>query len=172
MKASQLTSSDFNEYYGRYINKLPPDTYLLPGFKSGKNEVINFFRNIPESKLDYRYAPDKWSIKEVFQHVIDTERVFIYRSYRIGRGDSTPLAGFDQDLYIQPSSASTKTIEALLEEYEATRNFSISFLNSVTDQNLKFIGTASDTSMSSGAAAFIILGHEIWHMDVIREKYL
>ncbi|MFD2568305.1 DinB family protein [Pseudotenacibaculum haliotis] len=172
MIRTDISPSEYDVYYKRYLDKLSEDTELKIGFKSGKKEVIDFFRKIPEDKLDYRYQPEKWSIKEVLQHLIDTERIFIYRCFRIARRDETPLTGFDQNTYIEPSGASKKSIDQLLYEYEINRNNSINLLLSLSDEDLAFVGNSNGGPMSARVAAFTILGHDIWHMEVIKEKYL
>lgn len=167
-----LKEEEYNPYYGRYINKLPQPTNLIDGFMKGEAMIVSFFKSIPANKLTYRYKPNKWSIKEVFQHLIDTERLFIYRCFRIARNDKTSLAGFDQNIYIAPSNADKKSIEALTEEFSATRKSSISLLSSLSETDLKNIGNANGGAMSARVAAFIIIGHEIWHLDIIKERYL
>ena len=110
MNRTVLARKENNEYYDRYIEQIPTDLSLRAGFGSSIEEVVEFFQSIPEEKLEYRYEEGKWSIKEIFQHLIDTERVFAYRMFRIGRRDSTPLAGFDQNVYIEPSGANKKSL--------------------------------------------------------------
>jgi hypothetical protein len=172
MTTQDLKISEYNEYYKRYIDKISTNVSLREGFKTGTSSVLNFFKSVPKDKLEYRYAPEKWSIKEVLQHQIDTERIFMYRCFRIARRDIAPLMGYDQDIYIEPSKANDKSIESLLNEFETTRNNSITIINSLSDDDLKFVGIASESPMSARSAAFIILGHDIWHMDVIKERYL
>lgn len=172
MTTSNLNSLEFDAYYKRYIDKLSNDTALRKGFETGKATVVDFFKRIPEEKLSYRYQPEKWSIKEVLQHMIDTERIFMYRCFRIARRDTTALKGFDQNIYVTPSKAHEKSIESLLNEFIVNRNNSIVLLDSLSDEDLAFIGTASENAMSARAAAFTVLGHDIWHMDVITDKYL
>ena len=172
MTTQDLNSLEFNEFYKRYIDKLSTFMSLEEGYKVGKSNVLDFFKSIPQSKLEYRYAPEKWTVKEVLQHLIDTERIFIYRCFRIARRDITPLMGFDQDIYVAPSKANTKSIEGLMNEFEMNRNNSIAMIDSLSDDDLKFVGVSSDSPMSARAAAFTILGHDIWHIDVIKERYL
>jgi len=172
MIKSALISQEFDIYYKRYLDKLDPTTELKDGFKDGKKTVVAFFKSIPEEKLAYRYQPEKWSIKEILQHLIDTERIFMYRCFRIARKDVTPLAGFDQNIYIIPSGANEKSTDDLLNEFIINRNNSIALLNSLTDAHLEFIGNSNGGEMSARAAAFTIIGHDIWHMDVIKERYL
>ncbi len=172
MTKLDLNPSEFDDYYLRYIDKLSIKTELRKGFEIGKDTIINFFTSIPEEKLTYRYAPEKWSVKEVLQHLIDTERIFMYRCFRIARLDKTPLAGYDQDIYMKPSEAHTKSLENLLEEFTLNRNHSISLLNSLSDEDLCFIGKSSGNAMSARAAAFTVIGHDIWHLEVIENRYL
>ncbi|MEM8889634.1 MAG: DinB family protein [Bacteroidota bacterium] len=172
MNRTVLTRKENNEYYDRYIEQIPAGLSLRAGFGSSLEEVVDFFHSIPEEKLEYRYAEGKWSIKEIFQHLIDTERVFAYRMFRIGRGDATPLAGFDQNLYVEPSGADKKSLAELTEEFQLLRKSTQSLLGSLLDEDLQHMGEASGFGVSSRALAFIILGHERWHMKIIRERYL
>ncbi|AZJ35781.1 DinB family protein [Tenacibaculum singaporense] len=172
MKKQELQPTEFNEFYAGYLSKVPDNTDLKEGFENDKETVIRFFSSISKDKLEYRYQPEKWSIKEVLQHIIDTERVFMYRILRISRKDMTPIEGFDQEIYIKPSGADNKTIEALLEEFKTTRSYSINLLNSISNENLCNIGVANNSPASARACAFILLGHSVWHMDIIKERYL
>jgi len=172
MTIKDLEETEFDSYYGRYINKLSDKVKLRQGFEIGKTTVTQFFESIDGEKLNYRYAPKKWSIKEILQHLIDTERIFMYRCFRIARNDETSLAGFNQNIYVAPSNADSKAIETLIDEFASVRQSSITLLNSLSDENLKFIGLSNEAPMSARAAAFTIIGHDIWHMDVIKEKYL
>ena len=172
MKVSELSTLEFNPFYATYINKVSNETTLIEAFKKGQVQVVNFFKSIPEDRLEYRYQPGKWSIKEVFQHIIDNERVFMYRCFRMARLDKTPLAGYEQNDYIDPSHANNKSINDLIEEYQSVRHSFILLLKSLNDSDLKFIGNASGNAMSSRAAAFITIGHEIHHLEVLKERYL
>ncbi|MEM9847368.1 MAG: DinB family protein [Bacteroidota bacterium] len=172
MQVQAISSEECQSYYKRYLDKLSPDTTLIGGFESGKAKVIQFFEAIPDEKLHYRYADGKWSIKEVLQHLIDTERVFSYRAFRIGRRDTTALVSFDHNAYVPLSGADEKSRAALLNEFEATRNASIALLKSLSAEDLMSIGTTSGYSVSARAVAFMIIGHDIWHMNIIEERYL
>jgi hypothetical protein len=172
MIKQDLLPTEYNEYFSRYIDKISRNTSLKQGFEDDKKMVIDFFSSIPKDKLEYRYESTKWSIKEVLQHIIDTERIFIYRFLRIARKDTTALAGFDQDIYIDPSGANDKSIEELIHEFTVTRLYSLNIINSISDENSQNMGTASDSPVSARACAFILLGHSIWHIDIIKERYL
>ena len=172
MAKQDLKSTEYNEYYKRYIDKISNSTELKSGFEEDKKMVIDFFSSIPKIKQEYRYQPEKWSIKEVLQHIIDTERIFIYRFFRIARKDTASLTGFDQDIYIEPSGANEKSIEDLIHEFSVTRLNSLNIINSISDENLLNMGIASDSPISARACAYILLGHSIWHIEVIKERYL
>ena len=172
MTRQELNSEEYNEYYARYIDVVAKDIDLKTGFEKDKKIIIDFFSSLPKEKLTYRYQPKKWSIKEILQHIIDTERIFMYRLLRIARKDTTALAGFDQDIFIEPSQADTKTLEELLHEFTSTRLYSINLINSISNVNLKNMGTASDSPISARACAFILLGHSIWHINIIKERYV
>ncbi len=172
MTTQDLIAEEFNPFYSTYINLVPKSVNLIEGFEIGFKNVEAFFNSIPKDKLNYKYAEDKWTIKEVFQHIIDTERIFMYRCLRVARHDKTALAGFEQDDYIVPSKANSKSIESLQKEYRTTRQHSIVLLKSLSDADLKCIGHASGNVMSARSAAFSTIGHEIHHMNIIKERYL
>lgn len=172
MTTKELSKVEFDPYYARYIYKLSDDTHLHDGFRVGLGRVVQFFESIAEEKHLHRYASGKWTVKEVLQHLVDTERIFMYRCFRIARRDTLSLAGFNQEIYIEPSLANNKSMARLLEEFVSGRQHSINLLNSLTDEDLAFIGDANAGPMSARAAAFTVIGHDIWHMEVIKQKYL
>ena len=172
MKITDLNPQDYPEYYELYLSAVPRDMELLAAFKEHGEEVVAFFDRIPEQRWKYRYAKGKWSVSEVLQHIIDTERIFVHRCFRIARGEKTNMSGFDQDQYIATANADLKTPKALIAEYAITRAYSLSVLNALTDEELLRKGLANECPLSAGAAAFIVLGHEIWHNRIISERYL
>ena len=110
-RIKDLDHSEFNAFYRNYIELVKPDQELLEALKDGKEKSLSFYAEIPEDKWRFAYQSGKWTILEVLQHVIDTERIFCYRALRIGRGDKTPLPGFEQDDYITPSRANEKNMQ-------------------------------------------------------------
>ncbi|WP_245738285.1 DinB family protein [Hyunsoonleella jejuensis] len=172
MYKNEIKTQEYNTYYEVYLNKLSDDLGLLDGFQKGKQGVVDFFSSLPEEKHNFAYADGKWTVKEVFQHLIDTERVFMYRCFRVARRDATPLAGFDQDDFIMTSDANSKSIELLLEEFTSVRDSFTVLLKTLTPEDIEFIGEASGFPISARAIAFINLGHYLWHIDVITERYL
>ena len=172
MNRTILKPTEYNQYYATYLSMVADDIALIEGHIQNKNNLLHFFKSIPKEKHNYAYAEGKWTIKEVLQHIIDTERVFMYRCLCIARQDKTAFPGFDQDAYISPSEANLKTMDALLEELESTKNNSIALIKSISESNFANIGTASGGNLSARAAAFIILGHDLWHTKVLKERYL
>ena len=172
MLRKELNTPEYNEFYGRYINKVDDELELISGYIEDKKYIIDFFSEIPEDKFEYRYQPKKWSIKEVLQHIIDNERIFTIRLLRIARNDKTSLPGYDQDQLLEDSGAHQKTKQQLIDEFVLTRDFTLSIIKSISDNNFKHIGTVSESKISARACAFLTIGHGAWHMNVIKEKYL
>ncbi|WP_299549774.1 DinB family protein [Seonamhaeicola sp.] len=172
MIRQELKTSEYNSFYSGYLSLVSDDVELISGYEADANMVLEFFSSIPEDKLDYKYAEGKWSIKEVFQHVIDTERVFQFRCFHIARQDKTPVPGFEQNDYIAPSNATNKSIEDLIEEFTAVRKSFIVLLKSLSSEDLLQVGNANGSDMSARAAAYIILGHSRHHINIINERYL
>lgn len=172
MIRGNLDPKEYDQYYQGYLDKVPKNTELISGYTKGKEAMLAFYKSIPTDKWAYRYQPEKWTIKEVFQHLIDTERIFMYRLLRIARNDRTPLAGFEQNTYVLPSEANTKSIESLLEEYAINRDNSIALIKSISDKNLNFVGILNGCDVTARSIAFTVLGHDIWHTEIIKERYL
>ncbi|WP_282135429.1 DinB family protein [Seonamhaeicola maritimus] len=172
MTKQELNTSEYNPFYSGYLSLVSVDTELIQGFEANANTVSSFFQSIPIDKWDYAYAEGKWTIKETFQHMIDTERVFQFRCFHIARHDKTSLPGFEQNDYIMPSKANSKTIEALLEEFIAVRKSFVALLKSLSTEDLIQIGIANGSDMSARAIAYINLGHCQHHINVINERYL
>ena len=168
---SLLTSDEYNPYYGVFIDQAEsPD--IVEGLQLGKQHFIEFVKAIPEEKLSYRYAEEKWTIAEVLQHLIDAERVFSYRALRFARKDKTALTGFDHDMYVPNSNANNYSKQEIMRDYETVRNSSISLFRSFTDDMLTQIGEASGSPMSTRAIAYILSGHQKHHLGVIKKRYL
>ena len=171
IKAS-INTNEYHEYYSRYLDLIDQNTELIEGYQKGKNEMIALINSVPEEKMTFRYQSEKWSIIELIQHLIDTERVFMYRCFRIARNDSTKLAGFEQDDFVKPSEADLKSKAEILEEFSINRDNSISLLKSLSDKNLCFIGNANGGNASARSVAFTVLGHDMHHINIIKERYL
>ncbi|KAA1245050.1 DinB family protein [Aquimarina sp. RZ0] len=167
----QLILEEYNEYYGIYIAKAA-NADVLEGLKSGKKEFVDFVNTIPEEKLTYAYREGKWTIAEVLQHLIDSERIFSYRALCFAMNDNSLLPGFDQNLYVLNSNTRQYPKARFIEDFEAVRTSSISLFRSFTDDMLQRIGTASGSPLSARAVGYILAGHQKHHIEVIKEHYL
>jgi len=172
MTRQDLDHNEFNAYYKNYIELLSKDVSLTDALETGLEKSMAFYKGIPKEKLQYAYVSGKWTILEILQHVMDTERIFAYRALCIGRGDQTPLPGFEQDDYVLPSKANTRDFVGMLEEYDTIRQASISLFKSLSDDALTTKGMASGSGLSARAAGFIICGHDLHHANIIQERYL
>lgn len=172
MILKDLDHSEYNAFYRNYIELVRNDMHLLDALVNGKAKNVTFYNEIPEEKWHFAYESGKWTILEVLQHIIDTERIFSYRALRIGRGDKTPLAGFEQDDYIKPSRAHERSMPDLVEEYSLVRDCTVNLFKGFNEEALAQAGTSSDATLSTRAAGFIICGHEVHHANIISTRYL
>lgn len=171
MTAKDLTIHEYNPFYQTYINKAQ-NVELKQGLRESFAYVFEFLNAIPEHKLEFGYAENKWTIKEVIQHVIDAERIFSYRALRIARQDQTPLPGFEENNYVPASFANNRSRAELLADYKAVRQATLSLFDSFSNDMLLQMGTASNSPISVRALGFIMIGHENHHCQIIKERYL
>jgi uncharacterized damage-inducible protein DinB len=171
MKITKPNPDEYAPYYEKYISKVKTDD-PVEALEEGKKKLIKFISKLGKKQLKYRYAEDKWTIKEILQHLIDGERIFTYRALRFARNDKSPLPGFDEKAYTPASRASGRKIKSILEEYEAVRNATIALYKNLDEEMLFRSGTASDNKMSVRGLLYVTLGHELHHLEVIREKFL
>lgn len=171
MKSSQLPNTEYAPYYQPYLEALD-DVNLIEELEICLHEFIKFVQNIPMDKFDYRYAEGKWTIKEIIQHLIDTERVFSYRALRISRNDKTPLPGFNENDYVDNTNANERGLQVLLTELAVVRQSTLALFKSFSKEQLTRVGVASNCSVSVRAIGFIIIGHQKHHQKVYQERYL
>ncbi len=162
---------EYATYYDKYVS-LVPDGNIVETLTKQLGETLAAWRAIPANKAEHRYAPGKWTTKEMMAHVIDTERVMAYRALRIARGDKTPLPGFEQDIFIANTDWSTRTIADLADEFDAVRKANLILFRHLSDAAWKQVGTASDNPVTARALAYIIAGHELYHQEILRDRYL
>ena len=163
-------ASEHAPYYARYVDGVP-DGDLLSILEAQLNQVLSFARGLPEARGGHRYAEGKWSIREVLGHLVDCERIFAYRALRIARGDTTPLAGFDENPYVQAGRFDARTLADLADEYEAVRRATLHLFRHLDDVAVNRRGTANGTEVSVRALAWIIAGHERHHLGMLRGVY-
>lgn len=169
--AARPEASEYGAYYGRYIS-LVPDGDILAILREQGPRTRASFSGITEQQGDFSYAPGKWSIKQMFGHVIDAERIFAYRALRISRNDPTPIEGFEQDGYVAHAPFANCKLTDLLDEYTAVRNATVLLFRNLGQEAWPRQGTASNHPVTVRALAYIIAGHELHHYRVLQEKYL
>jgi hypothetical protein len=164
------SESEYAAFYATYIARVPEHD-LLNVLEVQPAELRAMTDNIdPEEEL-HRYAPDKWSVRQVFGHLIDTERIMGYRAFRIGRGDATPLPGFDENVYVTQADSEERTVKELAHEFAAVRNANLWAIRRWTTEGWARTGTANNHPVSARAIAYILAGHVRHHVAILRERY-
>jgi hypothetical protein len=171
MRTSELKLPEQFPFYKTYLDTLG-DIELMDMLRRQLVNFPEFINSIPDSKMDFAYALGKWTTKEVLIHLLDTERVFQYRALRFCRGDQTPLPGFDQDLYVAGLNAKKYSKESIVEEYKIVRKSTIALFANLDRKSLERKGTASNIEWSVAALGFVICGHQKYHRNIVRERYL
>src|SRR5690554_593610 len=172
MKLSQLSKSEYPEYYQGYLKNIEPNSDLFEELEASHHYFIKFVQDIPMEKHDYRYDTGKWTIKEIIQHLIDSERMFAYRALRFSRRDKTDLPGFDQNSYVENSNANTRHLKDLLMEFSLVRHSSLALFKSFSTEILLQKGKANNVEMTVRAIGFMIVAHQEHHKKVFQERYL
>lgn len=162
---------EYVEYQMNYIKQVgdaPVQQVLMDLIEKG----FAFYTSIPEEKGAHAYAPGKWTIKEVLGHIIDTERIFAYRLLAFIRGEKQGLPGFEQDDYVKLSDANSRSIQDLAEELKTVRIASYYLVHNLTEEQGAIMGTSSGNPISVRTILYIMAGHELHHMQILKEKYL
>jgi len=165
-------SDEYPAYADMYIKGLPDDGRILEHLKDQIKKTRQFVHDIPAEKWDYIYAPGKWTIKEVLVHIVDDERIYAYRALRFGRGDATPLPGFEQNDYVPYSKANDRTVKSIIKEYESVRKATLTLFRSFSEEDLHRKGTANNNVYSVRGLLYHLAGHELHHLNILKEKYL
>jgi uncharacterized damage-inducible protein DinB len=162
---------EYAAYYAGYISQVP-DGDVVGLLRTQIRNTLEFLAGIPEGRAGHRYAPGKWSIREVVGHMCDVERIMAYRALRIARGDRTPLPGFDENAYVPAANFDARTLDSLAGEFTAVRRATVAFLETLDADAALRRGTANNLDLSARAIAYIIAGHERHHVKILRERYL
>jgi len=163
---------EYPAYAIMYMKMVPDDGLLLKHLSDNFEKVKNFILSLPEEKLFYRYADNKWTIKEILVHIIDDERIYAYRALCFARNEKTKLPGFEQDDYVAFSNANERSLENILREYEAVRQATITLFESFNDEALLREGIANNNKATVRALGYHIAGHELHHIKIIKERYM
>jgi hypothetical protein len=170
MRPARPEANEFAASYAKYIALVPGDDALAT-LESQRLHMMQMLSARSEREGNFRYAPDKWSVKEVVGHLADSERVFAYRAMRIARGDQTPMAGFEQDDYVKSGGFGERRLTDLAEEFAAVRIATIALFRSLNDAAWTCRGVANKNEVTVRALAFIIAGHELHHQRILDERY-
>lgn len=162
---------EFAPYAILYIDLVPDDGFVLQHLSDNLAVIKALVLGLPAEKHGQPHAPGEWTVKEILVHLIDCERILAYRALRFARNDFTELAGFDQDTYTVYSGANKRSIESILDEYDAVRAGTLTLFNSFEDAVFTNTGTANKNPLSVRGAAYFIAGHELHHLNSIRENY-
>jgi hypothetical protein len=158
-------------YYFTYIDQVPPGE-ICGLLESQGKETLELLHGIPAETSLYRYGPGKWSIREVVNHLIDTERLFVFRAFWFARGFESPLPSFDQGVAASAAMADDRSWPGLVEEFGAVRAATLAFFRTLPAAAWTRRGIASDNPFSVRALAYIAVGHVIHHTAILRERYL
>lgn len=154
-----------------YVRLVPDDGRVLEHLRDNVGRTSAFVRALAPERLTHRYVPDKWTVKDIVAHLIDDERIYCYRALRFARGDRTELPGFDQDEYARTANAGARSVDALLGELALVRAGTVALFESFDDAALARRGVANGQPMSVRGIAYHLAGHELRHLQILRERY-
>lgn len=171
LRAIRPAPDEHAPFYARYIARVP-DGDIVHHLEEQIVETLGLLESLPEEKAGHRYAPGKWSIREVVGHLCDAERVFAYRAMRFARADATPLPGFDEQAFVANAAFDTRSLHSLAEELETVRWATIAFFDALEAEAWPRRGVANDYPMTVRALAWTAAGHELHHREILRTRYL
>jgi len=163
--------SEYTPYQGQYVS-LVPEGDLIEILEAQKARTLALIAGLTEEQANGRYAPDKWTLKQVIGHMSDNERIQSYRLLRIARGDKTNLPGYEQDELVPNGPFEAWSLDQLAEDYRTVRDATLSLLRGLRADDWKRIGSANGNPVSARALACINVGHELHHLRIIEERYL
>jgi len=172
MKITDLQTDEYTPYQAGYISLVDDTWAMTEELEVSVHNFIRFVQDIPMDKYDYRYAEGKWTIKDIIQHLIDSERIFSYRALRFARNDTTAVPGFEENLYAETAYGNERKLQELLTELALVRQSSIMLFRSFSTEALMRRGIASGNALSVRALGFLIIGHQNHHLKVFKERYL
>ena len=163
--------TEFQKYIQGYLDLIPSENWIEEMKISG-SETLKIYRKLTSAQEEYAYVEGKWTLKELLQHLIDAEKIFAYRALRFARKDKTELAGWDEKLYAQHYYSAERTLQSLLEEFDAVRKSSVLFFENLNPRQLSETGVANGNEISVETIGKLIVGHNIHHLNIIEERYL
>ena len=171
MTQKRPQTTDYAPYFAKYV-MLVPDGDFLETLEAQLGALQRVLEPLTDKQGDFRYEPDKWSIKELLGHINDAERIFSYRLLRIARGDQTPLPGFEQDDYVKTANCSDQKLSGLLEEFISVRRATITLVRSLETASWLRRGISSNAPITALALGFVLVGHVTHHQKILEQRYL
>jgi uncharacterized damage-inducible protein DinB len=171
IRTTRPESTEYAPYYANYVGHVPQGD-VVETLDTQLDATLALVRSLDEDKGDLRYAPGKWSVREVIGHLIDTERVFAYRALRFARADETPLASFDENAYVTNARFDARLLPSLADEFEAVRRSTVFLFSALNATEWMRRGVASNNTMSVRALAWVTAGHELHHRGILTSRYL
>ena len=163
--------TEFQKYIQRYLDLIPSDNWLEE-LKDSGDQTLEIYQQFSEQQSEFAYAEGKWSLKMLLQHLIDAERIFVYRALRFSRNDQTELAGWDEEDYTKNYFLEEISLKSLLEEFEYLRKSTVLFFENLNENILSRKGIANKNEISVETIGKLIVGHNIHHLNIIKERYL
>jgi uncharacterized damage-inducible protein DinB len=168
---SPPAADEFAAFYAGYVGRVASVSAPFDELISQRERLLSLLSRLSDDRASFRYAPGKWSVKELVGHLADAERIFAYRMLRIGRGDTTPLPGFEENDYVRAAASDTRVFGDLLDEWAAVRDATARLAAGMPADAWQRRGTASGAGISARALLYIILGHVEHHRAVLEERY-
>ena len=171
---NQPEQGEYAPFYQNYVTKAieAAQGNVLQLLTQLKDSTYQFFTGIPAEKAEYAYAEGKWTIKQLLGHLIDAERVFAYRVLCFSRKEAKELPGFDENDFVNNANFNSRTINDLAEEFKSVRQSNLYMLSALTEEQANLTGVANGSPVSVRALAYIMAGHELHHLQIIKERYL
>ena len=162
---------DHIPYFEYYINLIPEDD-IISALKTNHQAILDFIEDIPRQKLNYFYDDGKWTVKQVINHIIDTERILSYRALRFARGDNQKVLSFDENLYAANANLSNTNIQILADEFDSVRLSNILLFKQLSDKELLLKGQMASGEVNVLSLGYMLCGHAQHHINIIKERYL
>lgn len=169
--ARRPAATDYPAYFDTYI-RLVEEADLAELMARQIDETMTYYRGLTEAQTQLRYAPDKWTVKQVLGHLADTERVMQYRAFGVARGDQNSFPSFEQDDYVATANSDGRTWTSLLDDLKAVRQSSVQLFRGLDDTALDRVGKVNQKAMTARALGYIIVGHERHHLAILKDRYI
>ena len=162
--------SDFPTFYQGYVDTIDSDN-IIETLREQKDSTTTFFERVSDEKADYAYAEGKWTVKEVLGHMVDSERIFVFRALSFARDEEQSLPGFDENTYVPAGKFGDRTLQSLIDEYTSVRKATLTFFSNLREEDWTKTGIANNGNFTVNSLAYIIAGHNEHHLKILAERY-